>query len=63
METLIREVYGIFKDANTTDKIIITGILRVYKNSLISGTNFIQNCIDDTDNKYTGMFGFTKMRP
>ena len=60
MVDLIKSFFGILKDANTTDKIIMTGSLRVYKNSLISGTNFIPNCIDDTDKKYTGMFGFTE---
>ena len=51
METLMSGFFGILKDAKTTFKIIMTGGLRVYKNRLISGMNFIPNCVDDTEKK------------
>ena len=60
METLMSGFFGILKDAKTTSKIIMTGALRVYKNRLYSGMNFLPNCVDDTEKKYTGMFGFTE---
>ena len=59
MATLMSGFFGILKDAKTLSKKVMTGSLRVYKNRLYSGMNFIPNCVDDTEKKYTGMFGFT----
>ncbi len=60
METLMSGFFGILKDKKTTTKIIMTGGLRVYKNRLYSGMNFIPNCVDAINEDYTGMFGFTE---
>ena len=60
MATLMSGFFGILKDAKTLSKKVMTGSLRVYKNRLYSGMNFIPNCIDSINEDYTGMFGFTE---
>jgi len=64
MVTLMKGFFDLLKsdlgDESGIGKAVMTGSLRVYKNSLISGMNFTPNCVDDTEKKYTGMFGFTE---
>ena len=64
MTTLMTGFFGVLKtelgDERGIDKAVMTGNLRVYKNSLISGTNFVPNCVDAINEDYTGMFGFTE---
>jgi len=64
MKTIMTGFFGVLKtslgDERGIGKAVMTGSLRVYKNSLISGMNFTPNCVDDTKKNYTGMFGFTE---
>ena len=53
--------FGILKDKNTLTKAVITGCLKVAKNSLFTGVNNLTvNTVADKESKYTGIIGFTK---
>ncbi len=61
MVTLMSGFLGILKDENTLTKTVMTGDLRVIKNSITTGVNNIHvNSVTATDTYYTGLFGFTK---
>ena len=61
MVTLMKAFLGILKDEDTLTKAVITGCLKVAKNSLFTGVNnFTVNSVSSKDVKYTGMIGFTK---
>ena len=52
---------GILRDKNALTKTIITGCLKVAKNSLFTGVNnFTVNSVADKEKKYTDIIGFTK---
>ena len=49
------------KDTSIISKVILTGCLKVAKNSIFTGVNNLYvNTVADQENKYTGMIGFTK---
>ena len=49
------------KDTSIISKVVITGCLKVAKNSLFTGVNNLYvNTVADQETKYTGMIGFTK---
>ena len=49
------------KDTSIISKVVITGCLKVAKNSIFTGVNNLYvNTVADQENKYTGMIGFTK---
>ena len=53
--------FDILKDKNALTKTIITGCLKVAKNSLFTGVNnFTVNSVVDKEKKYTSIIGFTK---
>ena len=61
MVTLMKGFLGILKDKNALTKTIITGCLKVAKNSLFTGVNnFTVNSVVDKEKKYTSIIGFTK---
>ena len=61
MVTLMKGFLGILKDKNALTKTIITGCLKVAKNSLFTGVNnFTVNSVADKEKKYTDIIGFTK---
>ena len=61
MVTLMKGFFGILKDKNTLTKAVITGCLKVAKNSLFTGANNLTvNTVADKESKYTGIIGFTK---
>ena len=61
MVTLMKGFFGILKDKNALTKTIITGCLKVAKNSLFTGVNnFTVNSVVDKEKKYTSIIGFTK---
>ena len=61
MENLMKGFLGILKDKNVLTKTIITGCLKVAKNSLFTGVNnFTVNSVADKEKKYTDIIGFTK---
>ena len=61
MITLMKGFLGILKDKNALTKTIITGCLKVAKNSLFTGVNnFTVNSVADKEKKYTDIIGFTK---
>ena len=61
MVTLMKGFFGILKDKNTLTKTVITGCLKVAKNSLFTGVNNLTvNTVADKESKYTGIIGFTK---
>ena len=61
MVTLMKFFFGILKDKNALTKTIITGCLKVAKNSLFTGVNnFTVNSVVDKEKKYTSIIGFTK---
>ena len=61
MVTLMKAFLGVLKDEDTLTKAVITGCLKVAKNSLFTGVNnFTVNSVASKDVKYTGMIGFTK---
>ena len=61
MVTLMKGFFGILKDKNTLTKAVITGCLKVAKNSLFTGVNNLTvNTVADKESKYTGIIGFTK---
>ena len=61
MVTLMKAFLGILKDEDTLTKAVLTGCLKVAKNSLFTGVNnFTVNSVTSKDAKYTGMIGFTK---
>ena len=52
---------GILKDQKTLTKVIITGCLKVAKNSLFTGVNNLKvNTVLSENEDYTGIIGFTK---
>ena len=61
MVTLMKGFFGILKDKNTLTKAVISGCLKVAKNSLFTGVNNLTvNTVADKESKYTGIIGFTK---
>ena len=61
MVDLMVGFFDILKDKNTLTKTVITGCLKVAKNSLFTGVNnFTVNSVVDKEKKYTGIIGFTK---
>ena len=61
MVDLIKSFFGILKDQKTLTKIIVTGCLKVAKNSLFTGVNnFKVNTVLSENEDYTGIIGFTK---
>ena len=49
------------KDTSIISKVVITGCLKVAKNSIFTGVNNLYvNTVADQETKYTGMIGFTK---
>ena len=61
MVTLMKGFFGILKDKNTLTKAVITGCLKVAKNSLFTGVNNLTvNTVADKESKYTGIISFTK---
>ena len=61
MVTLMKGFLGILKDKNALTKTIITGCLKVAKNSLFTGVNnFTVNSVADKEKKYTDIIVFTK---
>ena len=61
MVTLMSGFLDILKNENTLTKTVMTGDLRVIKNSITTGVNNIHvNSVTATDTYYTGLFGFTK---
>ncbi len=61
MVTIMKGFFGILKDKKTLTKTILTGCLKVAKNSLFTGVNnFTVNSVVDDEKKYTGLIGFTK---
>ena len=61
MVTLMKAFLGILKDQKTLTKVIITGCLKVAKNSLFTGVNNLKvNTVLSENEDYTGIIGFTK---
>ena len=61
MVTLMKGYLGILKDQKTLTKVIITGCLKVAKNSLFTGVNNLKvNTVLSENEDYTGIIGFTK---
>ena len=61
MVILIKGFFGILKDKNTLTKTVLTGCLKVAKNSLFTGVNnFKVNTINSLNMDLTGIIGFTK---
>ena len=61
MVDLMAGFIDILKDKNALTKTIITGCLKVAKNSLFTGVNnFTVNSVVDDEKKYSGIIGFTK---
>ena len=61
MVDLIKSFFGILKDQKTLTKVIITGCLKVDKNSLFTGVNNLKvNTVLSENEDYTGIIGFTK---
>ena len=61
MVDLMKSFLGILKDQKTLTKIIITGCLKVAKNSLSSGVNNLKvNTVFSENEDYTGIIGFAK---
>ncbi|MBQ8024466.1 MAG: AAA family ATPase [Succinivibrio sp.] len=61
MVTLMKGFFGILKDKKTLTKTILTGCLKVAKNSLFTGVNnFKVNTVLSENEDYTGIIGFTK---
>ena len=61
MVTLMSGFLGILKDENTLTKTVMTGDLRVIKNSITTGVNNLYvNTVTATEKDYTGLIGFTK---
>ena len=61
MVDLMKSFLGILKDQKTLTKIIITGCLKVAKNSLFTGVNNLKvNTVLSENEDYTGIIGFTK---
>ena len=61
MVDLMAGFFDILKDKNALTKTIITGCLKVAKNSLFTGVNnFTVNSVVDDEKKYTSIIGFTK---
>ena len=61
MVDLMAGFFDILKDKNALTKTIITGCLKVAKNSLFTGVNnFTVNSVVDKEKKYSDIIGFTK---
>ena len=61
MVTLIKGFFGILKDKNALTRTVLTGCLKVAKNSLFTGVNnFRVNTVVSENEELTGIIGFTK---
>mgnify|MGYP004649368693 CR=1 FL=1 len=61
MVTLMSGFLGVLKDENTLTKTVMTGCLKVAKNSIFTGVNNLYvNTVTATEKDYTGLIGFTK---
>ena len=61
MVDLMKSFLGILKDQKTLTKVIITGCLKVAKNSIFTGVNNLKvNTVLSENEDYTGIIGFTK---
>ena len=61
MVDLMKSFLGILEDQKTLTKVIITGCLKVAKNSLFTGVNNLKvNTVLSENEDYTGIIGFTK---
>ncbi len=61
MVDLMSGFLGILKDKSTLTKTVITGCLKVAKNSIFTGVNNLKvNTIISENEEFTGMIGFTK---
>ena len=61
MVTLMKGFLGILKDKNALTKTIITGCLKVAKNSIFTGVNNLKvNTVTSQNLALTGIIGFTK---
>ena len=61
MVTLIKGFFGILKDKNVLTRTVLTGCLKVAKNSLFTGVNnFRVNTVVSENEELTGIIGFTK---
>ena len=61
MVTLMSGFLGILKDENTLTKTVMTGCLKVAKNSIFTGVNNLYvNTVVSQDIDYSGLIGFTK---
>ena len=61
MVDLMKSFLGILKDQKTLTKVIITGCLKVAKNSLFTGVNNLKvNTVLSENEDYTGIIVFTK---
>ena len=61
MVTLLSGFLGILKDENTLTKTVMTGCLKVAKNSIFTGVNNLKvNTVISSNMDLTGIIGFTK---
>ena len=61
MVTLLSGFLDILKNENTLTKTVMTGCLKVAKNSIFTGVNNLYvNTVTATEKDYTGLIGFTK---
>ena len=61
MVTLLSGFLGILKDENTLTKTVMTGCLKVAKNSIFTGVNNLYvNTVVSKKSNFTGLIGFTK---
>ena len=61
MVTLMSGFLGILKDENTLTKTVMTGCLKVAKNSIFTGVNNLKvNTVISSNMDLTGIIGFTK---
>ena len=61
MVVLMKGFFGILKDKKTLTRTVLTGCLKVAKNSLFTGVNnFTVNSVTDNERKYSAIIGFTK---
>ena len=61
MVTLMSGFLGILKDENTLTKTVMTGCLKVAKNSIFTGVNnLVVNTVVSDNEAFTGIIGFTK---
>ncbi len=61
MVTLMSGFLGVLKDENTLTKTVMTGCLKVAKNSIFTGVNNLYvNTVVSKKSNFTGLIGFTK---